>query len=154
MLSPRGGRLTARALFQACQRGSLRQILERAAGPFADVDLVDGVVDLGLQLQPLADRRRRLARALEGAGVDRRDRLAREALGDASRLRPPRFAERHPRHAAAQDAIDQVVGGMSDEEEHGGHGFSVRRLGLAPMKRIVRSRASVSVNCSGGDFMK
>ena len=59
--------------------------------------------------------------------------------------------------ASGQYAVDQIVRGMTDEIKRG-HDVSLPvacQLTFSPsMKASVRSRASPSVNCCGGDFMK
>jgi hypothetical protein len=99
---------------------------------------------------------RRLAGAFQGTGVDRRQALALQARGEARGLRPAGFPEAHARHAAAEHMGEPVVGGVADEEHRRGRHDILRvRAGSSPaMKLRVRSRASLSVYCSGGDFMK
>jgi hypothetical protein len=57
--------------------------------------------------------------------------------------------------SAHQHALDETVGGMPDQEERRRHETVGSDVQFLPsMKRMVRSRASLSVNCWGGDFMK
>ena len=64
-------------------------------------------------------------------------------------------SKRHARHAAAQGVADPVVRGVADEIKGRRHLSGPRAARPSPaMKRAVRSRASLSVNCCGGDFMK
>ncbi len=65
------------------------------------------------------------------------------------------FGESDTPACARRASVPRVVGGVADEEERRGHGARSARSGFArPRSRSVRSRASASVNCCGGDFMK
>jgi hypothetical protein len=59
------------------------------------------------------------------------DRLAREPVSEATRLRLSLLGESDARHPAAQNAVHQSVDGVSDKKKHRGHGGSMRGFALA-----------------------
>ena len=74
---------------------------------------------------------------------------SRQSLG----LSAPLDVQDHSRLTSRDRSAEQIVGAVT-HEEYAGH--RATRLGRASsrMKYSVRSRASSSVNCCGGDFMK
>ncbi len=160
-VSPPGGRVTLRAAVPARPVRIGAQIVEGAAGPSRrNRSRSSASHDLNIDFKPMpsAIGSRRLAGALAaGSHEPPRGSRARAARASACACARPSAPERHARHAPAQDAIRAGHG------RRGGPGRTVVVTGRPPqcavspspsMKRSVRSRASSSVNCCGGDFMK
>src|SRR5437763_54614 len=101
----------------------------------------------------LGDRLGGLARARLRTRLDRGDVLGRKSLCQCPCLTQTERAQLNLRVSPYKDAIDHLMRRMPDEVDHHSHG---RPVLPAPslMKLIVRARASLSVNCCGGDFMK
>ena len=79
----------------------------------------------------------------------------RHSRREPRRLTPSFRGKAHTGSAAGQDASEMAVISVAHEVEYGRH-WRVALLGTPSpaMKLNVRRRASSSVNCSGGDFMK
>ena len=94
MVSPSGMRLPLRKMLN--RRHSSRS--RRSASVRlvqAPIDLVQLLGDAHFELQPLAQRRRRTARPLQRAAVERGDGTRLERLGERRSLAKPRCAQRH-----------------------------------------------------------
>src|SRR5579885_2262755 len=132
----------------------LGEVDEIEAGPGAEIDFVQRVCDLErTALARRFDRPRRLDGAPPRTGVDVIESLAAHSFSHAAGLRLAGFAETGARRAPRQPNREVVLSGVADQEKH----RHDSRRGLAPspseMNFRTRSRASASVNCSGGDFM-
>jgi hypothetical protein len=85
------------------------------------------------------------------------DPLLREAARERSGLPASVCVEWDVDFAPAEHALGEIVGGVANEMKYG-HDVSspvCLQLTFSPsMKASVRARASLSVNCCGGDFIK
>src|SRR5689334_6657974 len=123
------------------------------SGPIAEIDLVERGFDGHPHAAAAADRGRRLPRPLARTRLNHVDVLADQTGGQSLGLPGAFLVEPHARHAADKDPTDAAMRRMPYEKERGRHGRT--RLHRSPRTNpIVRSRASASVNCCGGDFMK
>jgi hypothetical protein len=134
--------------------GILLKGFERAATPSPKIHFIDRWLDLDGQAEGFGYGFCRLSGASPAAGLKPVGGRSRQAVREMPGLRPAPCAEPDIECAANQDPIDQVMNRMPYEKN--GRGQSARSLPqLSPvMKASVRLRASASVNCCGGDFMK
>ena len=81
------------------------------------------------------------------------NRFAAHSFRPGARACAAGLAQRGFRGTAGKTLANERLRGMADEKEHG-HDRRLAAPRPPAMKLSVRSRASASVNCSGGDFMK
>jgi hypothetical protein len=132
------------------------QLVESPARPLAEVDFVESRIGPDLSEPAGAgDCDGGFLRALARAGMYGVEAFAAHALRQPCGLRQTGLAKHDASGPASKKAADVVMRGVPDKEEGGGHSAAPSSSSSSPaMKRNVRSRASASVNCCGGDFMK
>lgn len=131
------------------------EVLERRSGPVAEVDLVEGKVDVDPEPVPGGDRLGGLARPFAGAGEHRKDRPLGEPVGQRLGLGTPRPVKRMPGQTAGEHPPQQIVAGVPDQVERGCTRHAPDQADASPrMNASVSACAAWSVTCVGGLFIK
>lgn len=145
---PVGGTAIAAATIPSAPNRISGKISKRASSPVADIDLVEGSGDFNREAKMLREDRRRLQGSSLWAGLNV-GRCWDDALSATRHLSAAHRVELHARHAATKHAIDPGVVTVANQMNRLHH-----RYAFASMNARVFSRASSSLNCCGGDFMK
>ena len=128
--------------------GIVVQLIERARGPASEIDFIDLRNDLDGKFKMVSENRSGLPGAPPGTGLDG-GWFRQDMPGANGHLAAPSLVELDARHAAAEHAVEQGMMSMTNQMDCLHHGYA-----LASMKARVCKRASSSLNCCGGDFMK
>src|SRR6266446_1370142 len=121
------------------------QLLECAAAPGAEIRLVEFRHDFDRPAEHRGDRLGCLPRAEPGARFDLCNAAPDQCCGEASCLPHPDCAQGNIRLSSDQDATDEIMVTMADEDDRGRHGSMVSGAPTIATDKLNRSRPGFTV---------